>query len=103
MPQTKVATCCYCGSRAALVLTGTTRHELSCRSCGAPLTRLKMLPIRPETPAATPAHLKQSARPRSPTAHSLPVPKRSEKPKKKSRFARRALEEIWDIVEDIFD
>ncbi len=34
---TKVATCCYCGTRAALVLRGKQRHELSCASCGAPL------------------------------------------------------------------
>ena len=34
---TKIATCCYCGTRAALVLTGKHRHELSCSGCGAPL------------------------------------------------------------------
>ena len=41
---TKIATCCYCGTRAALVLTGKHRHELSCSGCGAPLHDLKMLP-----------------------------------------------------------
>jgi len=40
----KIVTCCYCGTRAALVLTGKTRHELACSSCGAPLHDLKMLP-----------------------------------------------------------
>ena len=45
MPQgTKIATCCYCGTRAALILTGKTRHELSCQGCGAPLHDLKMMP-----------------------------------------------------------
>ena len=39
----KIATCCYCGTRAALVLTGRDRHELACSSCGAPLHDLKML------------------------------------------------------------
>ena len=42
MPNTKIATCCYCGARAALVL-NKAQHELSCASCGAPLHDLKML------------------------------------------------------------
>ena len=44
MAATKITTCCYCGSRAALVLRGKERHELSCGSCGAPIHTLKMLP-----------------------------------------------------------
>lgn len=32
---TKVATCCYCGTKAALVLRGEKRHELTCSSRGA--------------------------------------------------------------------
>ena len=45
MPQiTKIATCTYCGTRAALVLKGNTRHELACQACGAPLHDLKRLP-----------------------------------------------------------
>ncbi|WP_375258351.1 hypothetical protein [Citreimonas sp.] len=43
MPAIKVATCTYCGTRAALVLSGQTRHELACSACGAPLHDLKML------------------------------------------------------------
>jgi hypothetical protein len=39
----KIATCCYCGSRAALFLGGEDRHELACSNCGAPLHELKML------------------------------------------------------------
>jgi hypothetical protein len=34
----KIATCCYFGTRAALVL-DRARHELACSSCGAPLAR----------------------------------------------------------------
>ena len=45
---TKIATCCHCGSKAALKL-DTSRHELSCASCGAPLRDLKMLPKSVET------------------------------------------------------
>jgi len=56
MPATKVATCCYCGTRAALVLRGRERHELACSSCGAPLHEMKQLhPARPAASATTPA------------------------------------------------
>ena len=44
MTTRKIATCCYCGTRAALVLKGKDRHELSCATCGAPLHELKKLP-----------------------------------------------------------
>ena len=44
MAYEKIATCCYCGTRAALVLRGSKRHELACSSCGAPLHDLKRLP-----------------------------------------------------------
>ena len=36
----KIATCCYCGTRAALQLRGDVQHELACASCGAPLHNL---------------------------------------------------------------
>ena len=39
----KIATCCYCGTRAALILRGKERHELACSTCGAPLHEMKML------------------------------------------------------------
>ncbi|MGB1034398.1 MAG: hypothetical protein ACPGVS_05180 [Primorskyibacter sp.] len=48
MPQTKIATCHYCGTRAALVLTGSERHELSCSNCGAPLHDLKQIKAPPK-------------------------------------------------------
>jgi len=43
LSSTKIATCCYCGTRAALVLGGRGRHELACAACGAPLHELKWL------------------------------------------------------------
>ena len=43
MTAEKIVTCCYCGTRAALVLRGRDRHELTCSACGAPLHDLKML------------------------------------------------------------
>ncbi|MCA0905311.1 hypothetical protein LCM27_02745 [Ruegeria marisrubri] len=88
----KIATCCYCGTRAALVLRGKERHELSCSSCGAPLHDLKMLPKRKAAPAKTV---------RSAVSHA-PLRKTRRKKKKKSMFSR-VFDEAWDVIEDIFD
>ena len=58
MAATKIATCCYCGTKAALVLRGRDRHELTCGNCGAPLRAMKNLPqteARAATPVAKPA------------------------------------------------
>ncbi|MCF2870166.1 hypothetical protein L0664_03725 [Octadecabacter sp. G9-8] len=103
MPAQKIATCCYCGTRAALVLRGKDRHELSCSSCGAPLHDLKMLPkaaSRGTAPAATPT------RPRpKPTHPKQPHPKarKVKKRNKRKGIWRKIVEEVWDEIEDIFD
>lgn len=95
---TKIATCCYCGSRTALKLTARSGHELACGNCGAPLHEMKPLKIDP-TPATPPKRENLFA----------PSPFRMrEKPKKKKKkprrgFFRRAMEEVWDEIEDIFD
>ena len=99
MPADKIVTCCYCGARAALVLRGRDRHELTCSSCGAPLHDLKMLradhsdrgrpvkpsPVRGTRPQRTPAHDPRRRR------------------KRRKGLGRRVFEEILDVVEDIFD
>ncbi len=96
---TKIATCCYCGTRAVLVLKGRERHELACSSCGAPLHVLKQMPVKP---AAKREIVRE-------TVKYVHVPSRKQtksyrKPKKKRKsFFRRAAEEIFDVVEDIFD
>ncbi|OSP56444.1 hypothetical protein [Pseudoruegeria sp. SK021] len=95
---TKIATCCYCGARAALVLTGTVRHELACASCGAPLHDLKGLPI-----AAPSAPIR--ARPTRPTSLR---PKKQAKTKKAKRpkayrKARGLFSDAFDLLEDLFD
>ena len=100
--QTKLATCCYCGTRAALVLRGQTRHELSCAGCGAPIHDLKWLKI-PEKKEKK----KQATRRSSPSFHgrltedSAHRKKRRHK-RRKTSFTRMASE-IIDFVEDIFD
>ena len=97
MPNTKIATCCYCGSHAALSLEGRQRHELACATCGAPISRLKQLPVaapRPSGPKPAERHRAHAPDPRA----------RKMKPaKKRKSLARRALGELWDVVEDILD
>lgn len=103
MPARKIATCCYCGTRAALVLAGDARHELACSRCGAPLHELKMLPNRPERVTA------RTATPDRPTPKPVhprqphPRPKKVEKRNKRKGLFRKIAEEIWDELEDIFD
>ncbi|WP_197922709.1 hypothetical protein [Thiosulfatihalobacter marinus] len=88
-------TCCYCGSRAALVLRGAVRHELSCASCGAPLHDLKQMPVsaRP-TMARADGYADTQARP-------MKKPKKRHKKRKSRR--KDWFEEIFDVIEDIFD
>ena len=103
MAITKVGTCCYCGTRAVLVLTGKVRHELACSNCGAPLSQLKMLRKEPVGRTAPAATLTRSNPVRKP---QKPVKSKRNKPKKKRKFSRlhsKVFEELWDVVEDIFD
>ncbi|MES0824667.1 hypothetical protein [Ruegeria sp. SCP11] len=88
----KIATCCYCGTRAALVLKGQQRHELSCSSCGAPLHDLKMVPKRKLTESKVRHDSRKSA-----------SSYKKKKPKKKKTMFSRVLDEAWDAIEDIFD
>jgi hypothetical protein len=85
--QVKIATCCYCGTRAALVLAGGGRYELACRSCGAPLTELKCLK------AAHPAD----------RLRVVPSRVRRKEPVRRKGLLRRAWEEALDEIEDLFD
>lgn len=107
----KIATCCYCGTRAALVL-GKSRHELVCSSCGAPLHDLKRL--RRDAVSANPAAgfgalgLRQTARPVAKQAKPKDPRKpeynrKRKKPKKRKSFGKKLFEEAFDLIEDIFD
>lgn len=94
-PPVKIATCCYCGTRATLVL-DKQRHELACSACGAPLHHLKQMPYM------APGVAKRT-RPIGHPPHKEP---RYERPKPKRRrkgLGRKIFEEIWDLAEDIFD
>ena len=103
MQGMKIATCCYCGTRAALVLRGRERHELSCANCGAPLHDMKMLRAdhagKRETVRSYPVRT-------GPTAEPARMPKhdpRRRKGKPRKGFGRRLLEEAFDLIEDILD
>ncbi len=99
MGVTKIATCCYCGTKAALVLRGKDKHELTCGNCGAPLRALKMLPKQPPQ-AAAPARTTKGKHLGKYTDY------RNERPKKRKKskgFGRRMMSGLWDIVEDVVD
>ncbi|MCA8884080.1 MAG: hypothetical protein KDA50_10110 [Rhodobacteraceae bacterium] len=85
---TKIATCCYCGTRAALTLKGGERHELSCATCGAPLHNLKGLKLSdlPQT----------SARP----SHGRGKPGKRRKGKS---LRRKLFSSAVDMIEDLLD
>lgn len=105
----KIATCCYCGTRATLIF-DEGMHELACRACGAPLHEMKALKVATNRSAQKPKGVRPSKttarKPSSADAYrqewrDWPAKKRR-KPKRKA-FARRVLEELWDVVEDIID
>ena len=86
MPHTpKIATCCYCGTRAALVV-DQARHELACSSCGAPLSVMK--------------HLKSAQAPEM--HHNSKMPK-VKKTKKKKSSHKKLFKMAFDVLDDIFD
>ena len=101
MPHdTKIATCCYCGRRQTLRMTARQGHELACGACGAPLHEMKLL----KPPAMRRETVKRS--PPRPAPHGVSVPDRPKKHKKRKRrkpMWKKALEEAFDIAEDIFD
>jgi len=98
MPATKVATCCYCGAKAALVLSGTQHHELTCSSCGAPLHNLKMLPTHHpgKRELVKPSKFREKD-----GAYKPERTRKKQKPRKSLK--RRFFEEALDVLEDIFD
>ncbi|WP_299502628.1 hypothetical protein [uncultured Roseobacter sp.] len=100
---TKIATCCYCGTRAALVL-GRNRHELACSSCGAPLHDLKRLPRdHPgKTELVRPSAVRKSSRGTEENWQRKRKPHKKSKKRRKG-FVQHLFEEAFDVIEDIFD
>lgn len=115
MPEgRKIATCCYCGTRAVLVF-DRARHELTCQGCGAPLHNMKSMPQaaggerkttsgRRTARSGLPEYPREAPRDRDHGYHRAWHPvKHKKKRKKRKPMLRRLVEEIWDEVEDIFD
>lgn len=102
--NTKIATCCYCGTRAALELRGDVRHELACTTCGAPLHNLKML--RTDATAADNGARGKTRRQGRPAMAMRDRPSRKPSKtryKKRKGLAQRFVEEAFDVIEDLFD
>ncbi|MCU4652844.1 hypothetical protein N8I71_08370 [Roseibacterium sp. SDUM158016] len=103
--QMKIATCSYCGRRQTLRLTARDGHELACGACGAPLHEMKWLKAGRDEDT-----VKRSPRRPAPHGHALPQsegpasdPPERRRKKRRKGFFREALEEAFDIFEDIFD
>ena len=84
---TKIATCCYCGSRTLLKPTARHGHELACGRCGAPLHEMKAMPVQERNDDDDDDWDDRPRRRR----------------KRRKPLLSRALEEAFDFVEDIFD
>ncbi len=100
MPHpTKIATCCYCGTRAALVLAGRVRHELACSNCGAPLHELKKLPVdtHGDRELVKPSPVRGDRR--TSKGHRA----RRKKPKTRKGLKGFLLAKVADAAEDILD
>lgn len=120
---TKIATCCYCGARAALRF-DRERHELACSNCAAPLREMKALRTGHEGAArgglVAPSPVRGATAPSSARGTSM-APNgglaaalgaaalaaasgsRRKKGKRRKSLGRRMFSEVWDAVEDIFD
>lgn len=98
MPNTRIATCCYCGTRAALEVSSGGRHELVCSSCGAPLSKIEAAQAQTE-----------SAGQREQKSQDLDLVDLAERffegksKKKKKSKSKKAVKGIFDFIEDIFD
>ena len=103
MGVTKIATCCYCGTRAALVLRGKDKHELTCSNCGAPLRVLKMLPKHPDQIAAPTVVSSRPAKRQRTQKRAASGAKSYKKRRKTKSFGKRMMSELWDVVEDVVD
>lgn len=102
MPKTsKIVTCCYCGSRAALVLAGKERHELACSTCGAPLHELKKL--RSDATGDRELVRASPIRPGGKVKRQKPVKGKKRRRNLSQRFMSELREAADDIFDDLFD
>lgn len=120
---TKIATCRYCGTRTALVMSAAARHKLTCTACAAPLDDLRLwqpdpspAPPRPAPAPASDVGVAAIWNRRTDTdddedrrtGSKASKKKKSKKPKKDKKrrrksLAERFLDEAKDALDDIFD
>lgn len=105
----KIATCSYCGTRAALVF-DEGMHELTCRACGAPLHEMKMMPQvaerKPQKPKGDHAKKykdRRASRSEETRKEWRDWPAKKRRKKRRKPILGRVFEELWDVVEDIID
>lgn len=100
----KIATCCYCGTRAALQLNGKVQHELACASCGAPLHDLKMMPVAAK---GQDRHYSKPLKQKKSKGHkkydSSDYYRSKDHKKKKSKKSKSWGKKLFDGVEDLID
>ena len=111
----KIATCCYCGTKAALVLRGETTHELSCASCAAPLHNMKFMPApqAKETPSKKSNNVSRKTTKKVSKSsgyhtqkkekHSIKKKENYRSKKKRKSLGKRFFEEVFEVIDDIFD
>ena len=78
------------------------RHELACNSCGAPLRQMKFLPKASQKPAA----VTHQPKVRQFAAVAKPIKEKRKKPvkgKKRKAWFKDWAEDVFELVEDIFD
>lgn len=98
--HTKLATCSYCTARTLLKLTARDGHELACGSCGAPLHEMKWL----KAPVSQPRTERGGPKVKPARAADWAKPRKSRKRRKRRiPSVKKIMEEVWDVVEDIFD
>lgn len=107
----KIATCCYCGTRAALRF-DKGRHELVCSACGAPLHEMKALKAghenAPHHDLVAPSAVRgtfwaAAAAGLAGAAAQAKDRKKRKKRRQRKSFGKKLFEEAFDFVEDIFD
>lgn len=93
----KIATCCYCGTRAALILDAG-HHGLQCTSCGAPIRNLRHLPRSDEPPAGRkPGKGGDKGMAKAKAKGPGKLRKRAKKK------VRSLMGEVFDGLDDLFD
>jgi hypothetical protein len=97
---TKIATCCYCGSKTVLRF-DKGRHELSCARCAAPLGDLTTIP-KPVKKKRAVSH-QPDARNFSKPVKQKSFKKKHSKPKRRKSWFQDFAEEAFDFLEDVFD